>query len=540
METSFNGTLHFVHINSFRIVKPSKKAAIEVRQKAEAHLRSKYQPGLYTNSNECNEIFKFMFSFYESYLDSLLPKISTCWWVAGIIFQYEQTGKISAAYKKGDLSDADTIYWREKGALLRQALDYLCEKMGTLGEIDNLETTQKSQVLDFEKALICAKGCVEYSNVSNYTFMVVPNATSVKIFPVGERYYLEHSINPTIDPILADHLIQNNNEVSVRDKYLDRAVNPFDFQYHIKLLDEPFKEKFGITYKQFQGLVASLVVYSKKIEDPRQVPMQLKELFFSNAAHNNRIPVENVESILSQLILDKSIPRELWNSRQYNRINKKPFLEFQSKGRTVLMWSHNKISDYLALLDSDLTFNKIPPGWNSKPLVDAVSKISNFAGKWFEKSAIVQLEKLGFKGREIKNDTFVKFSNVNFDCGQIDYLGYYPKGNCLAIFEFKMIETGFDARGIRQVSTGFLNGNDSYVKVFTKKINWLKSNLNFIKEYYKKEYNIVIPQDLNQVRSIFITFYPTLLNLFYTDISCKSLVQFVDNCDSNGIWPYKD
>ncbi len=539
MKTTFNGTLKFIHIKGFRVSEPSKEAKQEIRKKAEGHLRSKYAPGLYQNPTECNEILKFLFTFYDSLLTQLLPKIATAWWVAGIIFQHEQSGKISLAYRAGELSSEDADYWRIHGAVIRQALDYLCEKLNELGEIDKLTSSQDSQVPDFERAFVCAKSCVEYSSISNYTHMVIPHATSLRIHPIGNDHYFEHIVNPEINHKIKEYQIQNNSEVGIRDKYFYLKPSPFDLEYHLKILDVPFKEEFGISYTQFQGLVASLVVNSKEIKDPRQVPMQLIQEFFYNAAHNNGISEEIATTILSEIIMDKSVPRTVWNSKQPNRINKKPILKFTSKGRTVLMWSHDKIMDFFRVLDADITFNKVPPDWKTRDLRIAVTEISNYAGKWFEKATITQLINLGFVGKEIKLDTFKKYPSINFDCGQIDFLAYHPKGQCLCIFEFKMIETGFDAKGIRQVSDHFLNGNDSFVSTFNKKISWVKLNIDFIRTYFNADLSSSIPNSIQELKTIFLTYYPTQMGLFYDEIPCKSLIEFVDDCNSEGIWPYQ-
>lgn len=538
MKRSFNGSLNFVHVGSYKVMEPSDNSIIEMRHKAEAHLRSKYEPGIYKDTT-CKDILNFMYQFYESELDALLPNFATARWVGGIIFQYEQSGNISDSYKKCELSEEDSSYWMIHGPVLRQALDFLLEKLCVHGEIDKIDTPVQSQVPDYEKALICAQNCVEYSSVSNFTYMVVPEATTIKIYPKGSPIYIEHNIHPDIDRLIVEHLVQNNKEVSIRSEYMDQSSDPFDFRFHNQILNKPFQEKFGITYAEFQAVVTSLVVNSSEITDPGKAPMSLKEESLKGVAGYLGIPLTDVSAIMTLLILDKSYPRELWDSRQFNRINKRPFLEFQNRGRTVLMWSHKKIGDYLALLDSDLTFNKTPYGWNSDSLKSAIGEISNNTGKWFEKSVIAQLKKLGFVGREIKNKTFDKSPDINFDCGQIDYLGYHPEANCLAIFEFKMIETGFDARGIRQVKSYFLEGKKPYVPIFNKKIDWVNANLQFIKQYFKLEFNTTIPDELNDLKAAFVTYYPTLLSLFYTKVPCKSLIQFVDDCRAKGIWPYE-
>src|SRR5579859_4541298 len=236
MKKNSNGSLDFVHIGPYRIVEPSQIAINAMLQKADEYIRSNYPVGSYSDPTECNEMLKSIYRFYESELDTLLPNFATAWWVAGIIFQYEQSGKISSAYKMQELSKEDAAYWQKNGALLRQSLDFLLEKLAMLGEIDKIETSVKSQVHDYEKALICAKNCVEYSSVSNYTHMLVPDATTIKIHPKGSGLNLEHIIHQDVDRIIQRYIIQNNHEVAIRDQYMDQSSDPFDFQFHNQIL----------------------------------------------------------------------------------------------------------------------------------------------------------------------------------------------------------------------------------------------------------------------------------------------------------------
>jgi hypothetical protein len=103
-----------------------------------------------------------------------------------------------------------------------------------------------------------------------------------------------------------------------------------------------------MTYAEFQAVVSALVVSSKEITDPGKVPMTIKQTSISNISEYLGISPDHVATVLSLVTLDKSIPRKVWNSRQFNRITKRPVLEFQSQGRTVLMWSHNKIGEFFA------------------------------------------------------------------------------------------------------------------------------------------------------------------------------------------------
>jgi hypothetical protein len=90
IEVFFKHSLTYVSVGPFWVIEPSRAAVVEMRQKAEAHLRSKYNPGTYSDGKICNEIFKFMFSFYEAELNTILPQIATSRWVGEILYQFEQ------------------------------------------------------------------------------------------------------------------------------------------------------------------------------------------------------------------------------------------------------------------------------------------------------------------------------------------------------------------------------------------------------------------------------------------------------------------
>lgn len=539
MRKSNNGSLDFVHIGDYRIMEPSIPASKEIESKGEQHLRANYPAGTYAGRTDGNAILKSMFEFHDSLLESLLPKIATCWWIGSIIFQYEETGKISNAYKLGKLPQDEAIYWRKHGPVLRQALDFLLEKLCVLKDIDVVEESMSSQISSYERALACAKKCVEYTNVSNLTHMVFGDQTNIKISTVGKRPFLEHVLPDEVHRAMINYQIQNNKEVLLRPKYMDHTSDPFDLKFHIQCLDKPFQDEFNLTYTQFQAIVFLVIESIEDLKYPGHAPMSLKTNLLAGISEELEAPLKDVERVMQTLILDSSIPREVWDSRQYNRLTKRPFLEFKSKGRIVLMYSRNKLSEYLALLDMDLAFNKVREDWDVPGLRKAIGEISNNTGTWFERSVIPQLEKLGFVGRAINNNTFNRFKEINFDCGQIDYLAYHPEKKCLAIFEFKMFDTGFDARGIRQVRGYFLDGKKSFVNIFGKKIEWVKSNLTFVKSYFMNEFNAEIPDSISTVNATFITYYPTLMKLFYSEIPCRSLVQFVDDCNENGIWPYQ-
>lgn len=538
MEIFFKWSLNYETIGSVDILRPSPQTRMSIREKAEAHLRDKYYPGTYTDRQTCNEILQHVFKFYETELERVVQLVATSRWVGELLFQYDESGRVSQAYKRNELSKSDHHYWGSIGAVHRQSIDLICEKIASVGEIDKISVLWQTQIPDFEIALVCAEKCVEYSEKSNYTQIVVPNATSITIHPPNSDPYFEHQISDSVNKHISNYFRQNHKEVTARAEYLEATFDPFDHQYHASILNDAMREAIGLKYNQYQAIITLVPARFPPPQSYKNMPMCMKEDLIAGISEELELPTAVVELVLNSLVMDTSTPRKVWNSRQQNRINKQPFLQFVSKGRIVLMWSNRKVGDFLTLLDSDITFNKPQQGWTQPALVAAVTDISNAAGKWFERSATMQLEQVGFKGCKIKTTTFSQFPEVNFDCGEIDFLAYHPATNCLAIFEFKMFETGFDARGVRQVRSSFLEGKDAYTKVFAKKINWITENIEFVEKFLQDKYHLRIAAETKLLSSAFITFYPSLMNLFFAYPPCKSLVEFIDDFKIKGEWPY--
>ncbi len=402
MEIFFKHALVYQPIGPAKILRPSQQTRTEIREMAEAHLRSKYEPGTYSDNKTCNEILQHQYAFYEAELNKLLPLIASSRWVGELLFQYDESGKLSKKYKLNKLSKADHALWRSIGAVYRQSIDLMCEKLAALGEIDKLSVLWPTQIPDFERALVCAENCVEYSEVSNYTHIVVPNATTITIHPVNSDLYFEHQINDIVDKLIREYQLQNHKEITERNKYLEKRFAPFDHRYHASILNDPLRETFGITYEQYQGLVTLAPSRFKRPKSFKNIPMCIKADLINGITEETGLPSSSIEFVIDSLVLETTIPREVWNSRQSNRINKQPFLQFDSYGREVLMWSNSKVGDFLALLDSELTFNKPPKGWARPLLKSAVSEISDAAGKWFERSVVSQLELLNAMNSEAK------------------------------------------------------------------------------------------------------------------------------------------
>lgn len=148
MEVFFKWSLNYETIGSVDILRPSPKTRMLIREKAEAHLRTKYSPGTYTDKQTCNEILQHIFKFYEAELERVVQLVATSRWVGELLFQYEESGRVSQAYKRNELSKSDHQYWSSIGAVHRQSIDLICEQIASIGEIDKISTLWQTQIPD--------------------------------------------------------------------------------------------------------------------------------------------------------------------------------------------------------------------------------------------------------------------------------------------------------------------------------------------------------------------------------------------------------
>lgn len=183
--TIFNGEIIYAPRNAIRVF---------VREEAEKHLRSKYNPGKYKGKEKCNSILKHLFEYYHSKIDSLIPLIASKDWLAFILFQYEQSAKINKRYKGDKLSNQESEYWKIEGPVFRQTIDYLCEKFVQFYNQNENYLPNNEQALIFDLIWINTKLAIDFTNVSNLTHMVIPNDTEIEILPKGNEIFIDHNV----------------------------------------------------------------------------------------------------------------------------------------------------------------------------------------------------------------------------------------------------------------------------------------------------------------------------------------------------------
>ena len=377
----------------------------EIRRQAENHLRKKYSPNKYSDPSKITEILNYQFEFYDSKLTEIIPQLFCKEWLAYTIFQYEVSGDVAKKYKNQTLKKDDYLYWRENGPKFRRSADLLCEKFIELSvEQDDCSLDPITASIYYDTIWICAENCVNYASSSNTTHMLMNEESFLEILPPGSDFFLNHGpiSHSNFDDCFNYYEKQTNRDIKLRQKYIEGKEYDHDIKKHISLLDAPLKEYLGMSYSEMQFLLTSISLSTSPITSPDKVPMVDKEQYLVKFSSKGNFPQESVKRMFDALTLSKqklkSNPREVWNYKQQNRLSKKPFLEISFQGKKHLLWSDQKLKDFLTLLDLDVTFKNFPPELMNSQVSKAVDTISNQAGKWFESQVALHMKRLDILG----------------------------------------------------------------------------------------------------------------------------------------------
>lgn len=539
--------LAFMFIDGKKFYCPRITVRKELRKEAESHLRSKYNSGKYTEPTKINEILKYQFSFYNERLNEIMPLTFCKDWLAFTLFQYEISGEIVKKFKDQTLDHDDYFYWRNNGPIFRQTADFLCDKFIEYSvERYGNDLDPYTDSVYYDTIWICAENCIEYASTSNFTYMLMQKESFLEILPPRSEIFLNHGINNQSSFEDCNDVYQNqiNRDIKLRQEYIEGEAFDHDIKKHISILDIPLKQYLGMSYSDIIYLLTSISLSTRPITSPDKIPMVDKEKYLNEFSNKGGFPLNSIKRLFEALTLSKqklkNKPREVWNYKQQNRISKKPFLKITYQGKDHLLWSDQKLKDFLLLLDIDVTFKNFPSELTNKKVAQAIDNISNQAGKWFESQVILQMNKLNIVGSSAKRRIISNKSNKEIAClaGQIDFLGLSKSDSSIILLECKMINSGFEARGFRQDKDKFIKGKNSFVMKLIRKLNWVFNNFDLIRKILCENYNIDESEISRKISCGFITYYTTMVPCFLDLFPCVSLVEFIDKYKNELQWPY--
>ena len=206
--------------------------------------------------------------------------------------------------------------------------------------------------------------------------------------------------------------------------------------------------------------------------------------------------------------------------------DRRGFFSIDINGKEYLIFSKEMALESLTQLIHVLPFRQLAVEWKTKEIEKGLSTVSNKSGAWFEQLVSKQLLK-----KDIKNVVSVKklftsekIIHVPQTVGDIDLIGFNPKGNILYIFECKFVKFSSESKIDRDDISNFITSSKSYDFKFKKKIAWLTENISLIIEHMN--YNKISISEVDNIEPILITFYPTIVRGFITDYKCTNFVEY--------------
>ncbi len=533
-------------IGSLDIYFPNPNSRINLRNEIEYHLRTNYNPGTYIG-NQANEISKHLFCFYNSEFKKTIHLIDDPFFIYFTLFNFDKATKIEYQFRNHQLNKEDSILWKKKGPLYRRTLSYLLDEM--ISRFKFPITPQQpfaKSLMDYDRLFLLSEKAIEYSTISNEIFYL-NESYKIKVNPSGSQYFIE-SINTKesrrYSALHNCYLRQTSRDSKLREKFLIGKPYEQDWIKHGEFLNESFTVTMGISYNEFMFLLTSIILNTKPIEDENDIPLVKKDHFLSDIASQLNLTVQQINNFFEGLILKKEHFRQnirtFTKFKQMYRVAKRPFLEIRKSDGTFLTWSNEMVKERLTFLDNDFIFKSLPPEWNNKMICQSVNKISNDAGKWFEKQVKQNFISRGIVGDKIKDKILPNNGLLNCRMvGGFDFLGYSATDNIILLIECKFINPGFEPKSYNDDLKAFTNPSNGYIKKMDKKLDWVIKNFSQTKVELEGRFKIRIPDSCCTIGSAFFTYINTFAFAFIPIYPCVSFTEFFFNFDLKNKWYFK-
>jgi hypothetical protein len=537
--------MNFRPFGGIRIFRPQDESEIALRIKAEQNLRSKYSVGVYTNKDTINEILRHQFAFYSKILAETIPSIASLHFVDFLLFQYGEASKVEfTLYRGGKLNARDRADWETIGPTFRRAVKYLIELAVQHAPQEQPGASEDSLLSVLDRVWICAEELIELYILSDQTFLIFPDDTTLTIYPKGGQTYWSLELDKYKLCSALFHQRVRDDSIN-RERFLPAQFDA-DIDEHEAVLASAFKDTVGLTYREALQVVQTLMVTTIPSGEGFPIPFMHREIAIVQLSKFFGFSEEAIGRALDGFSLSKenmeTEGREVWKPKQEYRAFRRGFFVLPHPMGRHLVWSKEMAGECLIHLEAGVAFRHLPPEWRSSAIDRALEALSLKAGKWFENVVMENLAKVGIVGEKSLKDGIGrggKRITIPSKVGEIDFLGYSPGEQLLVIVECKLVQSALEARYFRDEINEFVNSRRAYAKKFRKKIDWVLANTPSIGEALAsiKDYDTQIaPQ---RVAIAMITLYPTIASCFIEDFPCVSLTEMMMEYEKVGKWPYE-
>jgi hypothetical protein len=480
-----------------------------------------------------------MYEFYQGEFKKALPGLASQQLLAFVLHEYDQTIAIEDELKAGTLDEASRDDWDRIGPTTRRALKFIAEQIvlmpsdaPALGEGQLLEAT--------ELLWICAEEMVNLAVQSDYAFMLFPDEVTLTIHAEDAPYYWTLDFSGHVDHTIARVAVDRAN----RTRFVPQPEFVFDFETQNAYLGDVVRDAIAVDYKTTLSILLMIIESAAGDGTGFDLPFLNIGLVTSTVAEAMTVSPMAVAHAIQGFTVSKTAletdPREIWQPKHEHRAFRRGFFECPHASGLHVMFSKRMATECLAILGKSTVFGQLPFNWRGTGYQSALSRLSNAAGKWFERAVADNLKTLGISGIIGAKDG-IGFGHRRIEIpaavGELDFVGYSSKDLMLVILECKMSRDSTEPRLFRDDVSDFVTSANSYKIKFARKVAWVMSNATKICEALK---SVQIPVDTPPTRigSALVTFVPSIAARLITEFPCVSLTEFMLEYESAGRWPF--
>ncbi|MCL6755024.1 hypothetical protein KBT16_30250 [Nostoc sp. CCCryo 231-06] len=542
VEDDDDSEINFERFGDIEIYRPRHSSELKLRIESEAHLRSAFSYGIYSEQEKINKILLHQFGFYSKKFEEIIPKLASRHFIEFVLFQFDQASDIEEKYKHGQLSDSEAFRWRDLGPKFRRSVKYLTERIVLLQPDEAPDTPKESLISLVDEIWIAAEEMVNHYLVSDQTFMVFADYTTLEIYPEGSFDLWSLDVHKNCD-IQEAVRRDTENRRSVIGTYVSFLS---DIGTHNQIIGNALKETIGVSYDEAISLLAIVIRDSIPAPEEGFPVLFLHRYNLIETLHQHtKLPREAIEIVLDSFTLRKADMelegREVWKPKQEYRSLRRAFFEMPHATGTHIVFAKSMALESLNQLATSIVFKHIPPEWKSETVDAALASLSNKAGNWFETVVQKSLQRIGFIGlKSIKKQIGNKDSVIKIptEVGEIDFIGYCEREKLLLIAECKMVQGGFEGKFFRDDIKEFITSKKSYLNKYSRKVKWLQENVPLVINALNSMGLYAAPIQPSAIATAIITYYPTIAQCFIEEYPCVSITNLMLDYEDNGEWSY--
>lgn len=503
------------------IVTPRMSISFSVRKKTEKLVRSKLSPGVYRDESVIKNLLNDVFEYLNQNISILINELSSRDLLEFLYQEYSRTCKVEEK-AKSDPYHRDACSWRKNRPSLRRSLKYIIEKILETYTCDK-RCSFEGYFAKFETLLELVEMGFFFSLLSASTYGVSKERTILEIY------------EPNEDPFKAYFSLKVENfdhdmfqkGAPLYHKFNRRNGSPFTnyIEYFQRESLNAFKELSSGTYDDFWSILT--ILRDNCIPGNNGVNFIPTHSLRDGIVKDFDIPQKCVDIFFKTFSLTreelKANPREIFKTKQKNRLKSKFIIQLDWSGVTHSMWTYEMMNEGIAMFVDSLSYNGLPEEWKTPNMLKSFAEITRHFGGEFEIYASNHLHNWGFVGQSYKK-TLPCGIDIPNQVGEIDFLGYSSEQKCIVCFEFKNVCYSTDPLEFRDDLDKFIYKDNSYFSKFNRKVEFIKEHVSELAVFFKEKDKVDL--DTKKIVASFITYAPNISRYYMPKYKCMSISEF--------------